>query len=253
MRICYDNLEDMEYLKHKGEWRYKNRYYGYEEKCLNCGDPFLALKYNKGKFCDKSCMQSGKHNNFLINDLTKENHSQWKGGYATINIADFNTYSEKLSWCEQVRRNKIDKNILEVKCAYCGKWFIPSYTSVTNRLRSIEGRESTMTEARFYCSDGCKQECPIYRKIKHYKGNKPATSREVQPQLRQLVFERDNYTCQKCESQKSLHCHHVEGIRWEPLESADMDKCITLCKGCHKKVHKLPDCGYNDFKCREVV
>ena len=38
-------------------------------------------------------------------------------------------------------------------------------------------------------------------------------------------------------------------ICWEPLMSADIDMCITLCKSCHIKVHKLPDCGYHDHKC----
>lgn len=254
MKICYDNLEDIVYLKYRGDWRIQQkdnyRYYSYKDKCLNCGDPFLSLKHNKGKFCSKSCMQSGKHNNFLIKDLTGKNHSQWKGGYATINIADYNTYSKRLDWCEPVRRNKTDKNILEVKCAYCGKWYIPSYNAVTNRVGCIEGRYSA-GEARFYCSNECKQECPIYRKIRHYKGTKISTSREVQPQLRQLVFKRDKYKCIKCENTKPLHCHHIEGIRWEPLESADIDKCITLCKYCHKEVHKIPGCGYNDFKCKE--
>lgn len=69
-----------------------------------------------------------------------------------------------------------------------------------------------------------------------------------------MCFERDNYTCQKCgitqdELDVGLHCHHVEGIRWEPLESADLDKVITFCKNCHIMVHKLPDCGYHDLRC----
>lgn len=45
---------------------------------------------------------------------------------------------------------------------------------------------------------------------------------------------------------------NLEGIRWEPLESADIDKCITLCKNCHIKVHKKDGCGYNDFKCNRT-
>jgi len=36
-----------------------------------------------------------------------------------------------------------------------------------------------------------------------------------------------------------------------PIESADLDMVITLCKGCHKEVHKLPGCKYNDLKCKE--
>lgn len=69
----------------------------------------------------------------------------------------------------------------------------------------------------------------------------------MQPELRQMVFERDNWICWKCGTTESLHCHHKEGIRWEPLQSADMDMCITLCKKCHKEVHKKDGCGYNEM------
>lgn len=44
-----------------------------------------------------------------------------------------------------------------------------------------------------------------------------------------------------------------EGIRWEPLESADIDKCITVCKDCHIKIHQIPGCTYADMRCKEVI
>lgn len=56
----------------------------------------------------------------------------------------------------------------------------------------------------------------------------------------------------ECSSKKSLHCHHIEGIRWEPLESADIDKCITYCKYCHLEAHKKEECGYHDMQCGGV-
>ena len=171
----------------------------------------------------------------------------WKGGYSLKNIPTYDTYVIQLAWCESVRRNKEDQNILEVKCAYCGKWYIPTLYSVRNRLGVFVG--SQVGEQRLYCSESCKQECPVYGQILWPKDFKQATSREVQPQLRQMVFERDNYECQKCGSTESLHCHHIEGIRWEPLESADIDMCITLCKHCHIEVHKKEGCGYNDMRC----
>ena len=175
---------------------------------------------------------------------------KWKGGYTTKGIPMYNTYAKQLSWCEKVRRNKIDKNILEVKCAYCGRWYIPKRDYIKSRILSINGKKSG--ESRFYCSKSCKKECPIYRKQLWPKEFKTATSREVQPELRQIVFKRDNYKCVKCGSTKFLHCHHVEGIRWEPLESADIDKCTTLCKSCHIEVHKKEGCGYHDMRCNKI-
>jgi len=174
----------------------------------------------------------------------------WKGGVTKSNIPLYDTYAPQISYAEQVRRNQDDPNILEVKCTYCGKWFVPQLKNVNSRKNALNG--NTSGENRLYCSDQCKRECPIYKKQKFSseENNQKQYSREVQPELRQIVFERDNWTCQKCRSTESLHCHHIEGIRWEPLESADIDKCITYCKSCHGDVHKIDGCGYQDMRCK---
>ena len=181
----------------------------------------------------------------------KTNHPNWKGGYYQRNVPLYNTYKDLYPY-EEIKRNNIDINILEVKCTYCGCWFIPTNKKVQARKNFINGHVES--EHRLYCSNQCKYNCPIYKQIKYPKGFKPATSREVQPELRQMVFERDNWTCQKCKKHKKilkvgLHCHHIEGIMWEPLESADMDMCITYCADCHKEVHKIDGCGYHEMKC----
>jgi len=180
------------------------------------------------------------------------NKGYWKGGYDKKGIPHFDVYASRISYAEDIRRNIKDPNILEVRCTYCNNWFAPSISQVQERGRALE--KISATESRFYCSDKCKLACPIYKKIKYAEGYAPETSREVQPQLRQMRFEKDNYTCQKCKKHQSnldveLHCHHLEGIRWEPIESADVDKVITLCKNCHIEVHKKEGCSYHDMKC----
>jgi 5-methylcytosine-specific restriction endonuclease McrA len=71
----------------------------------------------------------------------------------------------------------------------------------------------------------------------------------VQPELRKLVLKRDDYTCQKCNATNTeLHCHHYEGIEVNPIESADIDQCITLCKKCHNEVHRKDKCGIKDYQ-----
>jgi len=183
------------------------------------------------------------------------NNPNWKGGYDKNNIPSYDVYAHQISYAEKVRRNKDDKNILEVKCAYCGKWYISKLSFIGYRIVCLNNLQRG--EGRLYCSDKCKIECPIYNRTEWPNGINPQNnSREVQPELRQMRFEVDNYTCQKCgkhqdELTVGLHCHHLEGIRWEPLESADIDKVITLCKNCHLEVHKIEGCGYNDMKCGE--
>jgi len=206
--------------------------------------------------CNASCAKMGKTNpqygmygekNSMYGRTGKSNPA-WKGGVTKSKLPIYDTYAKQLSWCELVRRNKQDRSILEVKCAYCGKWYIPKRSDVSNRLCYLKGQRTS--ENRLYCSKQCKKECPIYRKSLYQADFEISTSREVQPELRQMVFKRDNWTCQKCGSTKSLHCHHTEGIRWEPLESADIDKCITFCKNCHKEVHRKDGCKYHEMQCK---
>jgi len=185
---------------------------------------------------------------------TGKNSSNWKGGYYTQNIPLYDKYAIQIYYAETCRRNLYDKNILDVKCTYCGKWFTPSIQQVYERIRALNGNQGG--EQRLYCSNKCKMECPIYQQKKFPKGFKPSSSREVQPELRQMRFKIDNYTCQKCNKHQDeldigLHCHHIEGIRWEPLESTDIDKVITLCKKCHIEVHKKEGCKYHEMKCKE--
>ncbi len=183
-----------------------------------------------------------------------EKSSLWRGGYGSQDIPRYDHYKEIISFVDKCKRNKRDKNILEVKCSYCGLWYIPRLTDVNERVRSIR---NGIDGCKLYCSNNCKQECSIYGQHKYPKGFITQNhSREVQPELRQMRFKLDNYTCQRCNIRQDkltvgLHCHHLEGIRWEPLESADVDKVITLCKDCHLEVHKIEDCGYNDMKCKE--
>lgn len=58
---------------------------------------------------------------------------------------------------------------------------------------------------------------------------------------RKKILERDNYTCTKCDSKKSLHVHHtyylIGKMPWEVPDGC----LITLCKVCHEKEHKGKD------------
>jgi hypothetical protein len=281
MKICWDNLEKLRYSKRTKKW-YSPQPYIYKESCQNCGEPYLTRDDKNSIFCGYSCSRKEKNNPFYGKKHSKEtktkisiskqgythsiiskqkiskafrgkNHPKWKGGYYSNNIPLYDTYAHQIEYAEQVRRNKEDKNILEVKCTYCGKWYIPTVMNLYNRIQSLNGIK--LGESRLYCSNSCKQECPIYKKSKYSseESNSKQYSRKVQPELRQLVFERDDWTCQKCRSKKNLHCHHITGIEINPIESADVDNCVTLCKSCHKEVHSQEGCGYNDYrrkKCR---
>jgi len=174
--------------------------------------------------------------------------------YAKDNIPVYDTYANQLEpYGIACRRNKEDENILEVKCMYCDRWYMPSMISVYGKIKCIKG--NSQGESNLYCSDTCKQACPTYGQIlypKGFKNDKTNTSREVQPALRKRVLKRDNYTCQRCSATDiELHCHHYEGIEINPIESADADNCITLCKNCHNDIHKADKCGIKQYQRKE--
>lgn len=274
MKICWDNLEKIRYNKNTGTFRMNRITYYEHDKCAECGDSFLGQGHNI--FCDERCnkIYFAKNNPWkgkthseetrkkmsvyrtgraIHSDedkikrklcMTGNKNPAWKNGVTKNNIPMYETYASQLEPIEQCRRNSDDPNILEVKCTYCGKWHVPTRRSVCSRIKGINGNDTL----RFYCSSGCKLECPIYGKQKHYGGTKGYNSREVQPELRWLVLERDNWTCQICGNEGPLHCHHIDPVISNPIESADMDNCITLCVECHKGAHKLPGCGYGELR-----
>ena len=51
------------------------------------------------------------------------------------------------------------------------------------------------------------------------------------------VKERDNHTCQVCDSTEHLHAHHIQPKSIFPELALDLDNGMTLCKGCHIEVH----------------
>jgi 5-methylcytosine-specific restriction endonuclease McrA len=192
-----------------------------------------------------------------LSNYKGRNTSNWKGGVIENKIPLYDTYASQLDWCEEVRRNPDNPNILEVRCTHCNKWFIPTLDSTRRRVGYFKGYYNC--EYRFYCSDKCKCSCSIYGKTLQTLMKEDAIragrlkwvglDREVQHELRQMVLERDNHTCRKCgATDKPLHCHHIEPVAINPIESADMDNCMTLCTDCHKEVHQKEGCKYGQLR-----
>ena len=180
---------------------------------------------------------------------------RWKGGVCKLDLPLYSTYAKQLEKYHKIHLIKQQAlELLGVECVYCGKIFVPKLAQVKHRLDIIQG--ISPGESNIYCSDSCKTACPTYNQKFYPKGFKLATSREVQPELRKLVLARDNYKCQICEAaltEAELHCHHIEPVSQNPIESADVDNCITLCKKHHKQVHALPTCGYTELRCNKII
>ncbi len=272
MKITWDNIDNFHITIH-GNFRCYGKAYTYTllDECSVCNEPYFYIKNriddNHGKFCSHNCMLMGD-NNPNYNKTGDKHHcygrtgdkhplygkkgrdsANWKGGYWKKGIPLYDTYQPKLQpYGVECRRSSNDENALDVKCVYCGKWHTPKTSSVRSKIKSINGKASG--ENGIYCSEGCKYSCPTYNQKLYPKDHKPATSREVQPQLRKLVLERDNWTCLKCGETDTLHCHHIDPVKSNPIESVDVDNCITLCIKCHKEAHQQKGCKTGDLsKC----
>jgi 5-methylcytosine-specific restriction endonuclease McrA len=136
---------------------------------------------------------------------------------------------------------------IQCRCAYCKQYFVPTRKQLRSRTRVLA--DNNRGESRLYCSDGCKKQCPIFHKSKYNNLFQFDTSRPDQSELRQLTLTRDNFECQRCGSSEDLHCHHITGVEINPVESADLDNCITLCKDCHQKAHKEKGCNMRRQLC----
>ena len=54
--------------------------------------------------------------------------------------------------------------------------------------------------------------------------------------MQQLIFERDNYTCQLCGNRKDLQVDHIQSWAEYVELRFSMDNCRTLCAQCHYQI-----------------
>lgn len=209
--------------------------------CKNCQNQFISTNpYNKTIFCCHKCSTD-----FSIGRKVVLHENTLK----------------------YINQKKIDgKNNPNKKCACGNKKEICSKTCWNCYTKSIRKKEKkgicincknifvmTYFYGNKYCSVECKKN---HLRIKYLSENNPNWKCGVKSknqigrfsaryvEWRSLVFERDSYTCQKCNQLGgSLHSHHIKSWAKNPKFRYDLDNGITLCKSCHKEVHltKNPD------------
>ncbi len=215
-------------------------------KCSYCKD--CAAKKRKAKYSIPANAEKKSKTDKQYRTTHKKQKQAMDRAYRQA-PAKYDTYYTQLQKYEEIRRDPNNLELLQVRCSVDQKWFNPTNQMVRSRIATINGTRAGWS--RFYCSDECKQKCSDYGQKLYPKGFKNHISKQMAKELSELVFERDKYTCQKCGKNKNehpeliLHCHHIDPIICNPIESADIDNCVTVCKECHQWIHEnIPGCNY---------
>ena len=117
---------------------------------------------------------------------------------------------------------------------------------IVNTVRS----SNVLLPNDLYCSSECKKKCSTFNKQKYPEGFKRYTEqRWGHHTWANLIKERDNDTCQKCGTQeKTMYAHHIIPYSACKFMYLDPPNGITLCKSCHKEVHKKDGCTLKYLK-----
>lgn len=101
------------------------------------------------------------------------------------------------------------------------------------------GWNSWMAKAAICPTTGEIEIAPIRGKFSWEKRNQDHRNTVQYQEWRSSVFQRDNYTCQRCGKKgTTLNAHHIEPFnRFEKLRY-EITNGITLCVKCHREHHK---------------
>jgi hypothetical protein len=229
-----------------------------------CGEknPFFGRKHSKETLDKISFSNEGEKNpNYgkSMPDATKKQISKkmngqrkgilnpcWKGGVTLEKLPLYDTYKNRLFLSDNIRvkRDELGRNLLEVGCSKCEKYFVPSISEVYRRILALDGRR--LGESKFYCSQECKDNCEVYGKkayayIEFKHVNKLYTQEEIQT-WSQEVLNRADYTCEICGA-KAEHAHHIQPKKLEPGLVLDPDNGLALCIKCHYKYGHSDECS----------
>lgn len=173
------------------------------------------------------------------NNNINQKHPAWKGGVRKRNLPLYDTYHPQISFCEETRRSPNEPILLQVKCTKCNEWYTPTTSKVKNRIEALNSLSSK--ESRFYCSDECKHECPIFYSHGHFSSPREYTFSEIQIWSKE-VLKRADYVCEYC-SRLATEAHHIQPKKLEPFYALDPDNGIACCKECHHKYGHTGSCS----------
>jgi len=224
--------------------------------CVNPNGPLLDIN-NFGRdnyrsigfstIC-KTCVQKK-----CKSDNSKLSHKKSLEKFATFDI-----FAAKVNFADYVRRDPDNSDLMQVQCYNhkCNKWFNPTVAQVQYRYAALIGRgRSVSTACNFYCSQNCKNVCPVFgvkaRELISVNTNDKEYQR-IQSEVRKfkINIEGEPDCCEICgiiANVSDLILHHKYPVAIDHILEADLDNLIWVCIDCHKKAHQKDGCGYYEL------
>jgi len=162
------------------------------------------------------------------------------------------------------------RNRVELKCGNCGETFeVPASRTKRGRSKYCSKRCYTKSQIKKvdqqcefckgiflvhpsrlkigggkYCSNKCYGRANSGENFWNWGGGVTPENKLIRNGIqyktwRNAVFARDNWTCQDCGDNhgSNLHAHHIFPFAEFPDHRLDVWNGVTLCLGCHGKIH----------------
>jgi len=229
-------------------------------ECPVCGDEFTRSKSRierakHASVCSRDCHYQGRSEGIIKREV--------EGGYKHSHYAGESNGQARVG---------AEENTVEIDCRFCGDSFqAPEsqdrvYCSRQCYEQSRNRQQATCSKCgdkfthpssddRKYCSRTCFESVHSKRMAGEnnpaYKDGSAADKRCHRgphwSRIRRRVYERDEYTCQRCgvkcisrgdydgtNGERIIQAHHING--YESPEDNDLSELVTLCASCHGAV-----------------
>lgn len=200
MKICWDNLENVRYIKEAGHFIIGQDIHIEKESCKQCGDPYLAYKYRQVNYCCKSCSKIGK----LRPDYVKRKISKTRKSKGVAKGKNNPMYGKKRIFSEETK-NKISMKLSKLR------------TGVNNTMYGKCGPLSPTWKGGISCEPYCFE----------------WSSKE----FKEFIKERDGNRCLNPDCFGNIHklcVHHIDYDK----KNCGPENLATLCTSCNSRANK---------------
>lgn len=232
-----------------------------KRKCKLCFRIFIARKDRNTLFCSRICYEKNRQQNKILYFCKKcnkqisyrqnycrscsfkekyknpKNHPMYGKHHSiqskkSIGVANSLKIGIKASNYKHGRYSKIYK----FYCLLCSKVLSHKTNSKYCHICSSLLRKGIKRPNHSLFMKG--KNNPNYKHGKSKFRNRFQVTRKYKD-WRQFIFQRDNYTCQKCNQKGgNLEAHHIKPFNLFPKLRLQKDNGITLCLICHKNLHR---------------